>query len=142
MKLLCEAGTGYNNVDLEACRRKGITVMNVPAYSSDAVATLVSGSISGAVADAITHPISTVKTRLQVQGAAAAMGEGGVAKMALYRGPVHATSAIIKSEGVFALYTGLGAVLAAAAPGQALYFGGYEALKGALPQHPLSSFAN
>jgi hypothetical protein len=107
----------------------------------DAVATLVSGSISGAVADAITHPISTVKTRLQVQGAAAAMGEGGVAKMALYRGPVHATSAIIKSEGVFALYTGLGAVLAAAAPGQALYFGGYEALKGALPQHPLSSFA-
>ena len=80
----------------------------------DAVATLVSGSISGAVADAITHPISTVKTRLQVQGAAAAMGEGGVAKMALYRGPVHATSAIIKSEGVFALYTGLGAVLAAA----------------------------
>jgi glycerate dehydrogenase len=41
VKLLCEAGTGYNNVDLEACRRKGITVMNVPAYSSDAVATLV-----------------------------------------------------------------------------------------------------
>ena len=40
VKLLCEASTGYNNVDLEACRRKGITVMNVPAYS-DAVATLV-----------------------------------------------------------------------------------------------------
>jgi len=41
VKLLCEAGTGFNNVDIEACRARGITVMNVPAYSTDAVATLV-----------------------------------------------------------------------------------------------------
>ena len=41
VKLLCEAGTGYNNIDLDACRRKGVTVMNIPAYSSEAMASLV-----------------------------------------------------------------------------------------------------
>lgn len=38
VKLICEAGTGYNNLDLEAARRKGITVCNIPAYSSQRVA--------------------------------------------------------------------------------------------------------
>ena len=30
--------TGYNNVDLAACRERGVTVTNIPDYSSDAVA--------------------------------------------------------------------------------------------------------
>ena len=38
VKLICEAGTGYNNIDLEAARKKGITVCNIPAYSSERVA--------------------------------------------------------------------------------------------------------
>lgn len=38
VKLICEAGTGYNNLDLEAAKRKGITVCNIPAYSSQRVA--------------------------------------------------------------------------------------------------------
>lgn len=38
VKLICEAGTGYNNLDLEAARRKDITVCNIPAYSSQRVA--------------------------------------------------------------------------------------------------------
>ena len=38
VKLICEAGTGYNNLDLEAAGRKGITVCNIPAYSSQRVA--------------------------------------------------------------------------------------------------------
>jgi len=33
VKLLCEAGTGYNNVDLDTCRERGITVCNIPIYS-------------------------------------------------------------------------------------------------------------
>lgn len=38
VKLICEAGTGYNNIDLDACREKGIMVCNVPSYSSQRVA--------------------------------------------------------------------------------------------------------
>lgn len=38
VKIICEAGTGYNNIDLEAAREKGIVVCNVPSYSSERVA--------------------------------------------------------------------------------------------------------
>ena len=38
VKLICEAGTGYNNIAIDAAREKGITVCNVPAYSSERVA--------------------------------------------------------------------------------------------------------
>ena len=33
--------TGYNSIDLDACRRRGVAVANVPGYSSDSVAQLV-----------------------------------------------------------------------------------------------------
>lgn len=38
VKLIVEAGTGYNNLDLAAAREKGITVCNIPAYSTERVA--------------------------------------------------------------------------------------------------------
>ena len=38
VKLICEAGTGYNNIDLPACRDKGILVCNVPTYATEAMA--------------------------------------------------------------------------------------------------------
>ena len=41
VKLICEAGTGYNNIDLDAAREKGIAVCNVPAYSTQRVAQTV-----------------------------------------------------------------------------------------------------
>lgn len=41
VKVIQEAGTGFNNIDLAAAEAKGITVLNCPAYSSDAVAQLV-----------------------------------------------------------------------------------------------------
>lgn len=40
VKLICESGTGYNNIDVEAATEKGITVCNVPGYSTEAVAQL------------------------------------------------------------------------------------------------------
>ncbi|KYZ77397.1 hydroxyacid dehydrogenase [Anaerosporomusa subterranea] len=40
VKLICEAGTGYNNIDIAAAREKNITVCNVPGYSTEAVAQL------------------------------------------------------------------------------------------------------
>ena len=38
LKYIGVCATGYNVVDLEACRERGITVTNIPAYSTDAVA--------------------------------------------------------------------------------------------------------
>lgn len=38
VRLICEAGTGYNNIDIAAAKKKGITVCNIPAYSSQRVA--------------------------------------------------------------------------------------------------------
>lgn len=38
VKLICEAGTGYNNIALDAAAERGILVCNVPAYSSHRVA--------------------------------------------------------------------------------------------------------
>lgn len=40
VKLICEAGTGYNNIDIVAAKEKGIAVCNIPTYSTEAVATL------------------------------------------------------------------------------------------------------
>lgn len=40
VKLICEAGTGYNNIDIVAAREKNIAVCNIPSYSSEAVAHL------------------------------------------------------------------------------------------------------
>ena len=37
VKIICEAGTGFNNIDLEAAREKNIIVCNVPSYSTEAV---------------------------------------------------------------------------------------------------------
>ena len=38
VKLIVEAGTGYNNIDLDVARAKGITVCNIPVYSTERVA--------------------------------------------------------------------------------------------------------
>jgi glycerate dehydrogenase len=38
LKLICETATGYNNVDLEYCKSKGIRVTNVKGYSTPIVA--------------------------------------------------------------------------------------------------------
>ena len=37
VKLIVEAGTGYNNIDLNAAKERGITVCNIPAYSTERV---------------------------------------------------------------------------------------------------------
>lgn len=38
LKLICEAGTGINNINVELCRKRGVAVRNVAAYSTDSVA--------------------------------------------------------------------------------------------------------
>lgn len=38
LRLICETATGYNNVDIEYCRSRGITVTNAVGYSTPIVA--------------------------------------------------------------------------------------------------------
>lgn len=40
LKIVVRAGAGYDNLDLEACTRKGIVAMNTPGQNSNAVAEL------------------------------------------------------------------------------------------------------
>jgi len=40
LRLICEAGTGINNIDVDACSRRGVIVRNVAGYSTDSVAQL------------------------------------------------------------------------------------------------------
>lgn len=41
VKLVCVMATGYNNIDADAARRHGVTVCNVPGYSTDSVVQMI-----------------------------------------------------------------------------------------------------
>ena len=45
LKVIVRAGAGYDNIDLQAAKEKGICVMNTPGQNSNAVAELVFGMI-------------------------------------------------------------------------------------------------
>jgi len=80
------------------------------------------GASSGLVADGVTHPIDTIRTRLWVQGAK------GTDSAAAYRygGLLNGFVTMVRKEGVASLFKGFGSVALLTPLAHGLYFGSYE----------------
>jgi len=83
---------------------------------------MLAGAVAGAVEHLCMYPVDTVKTRMQ----AVQPGQPH------YTGVVKAFGSIISAEGVPRLYRGVSAIVLAALPSHAIYFGTYEFWKGYL----------
>ncbi len=68
LKLICVTATGYDNIDLDCCRERGITLCNVPAYSTDSVA-----QVTVAMALSLATHLSAYRTHVH-EGRYAASG--------------------------------------------------------------------
>lgn len=84
---------------------------------------LALGGSSCAIATSFTHPIDTVKLRLQLQGAFA------TETTAHYSGLFSGLFSIVRDEGFFALYMGLSPAILRAATYSATRLGMYEPLR-------------
>ncbi len=70
------------------------------------------------------HPLDTIKVRMQLTAASKAS-------------PLRTAASIVKNEGPFALYKGLGAVISAIVPKMSIRFVSFEAYKGWLRKSPV-----
>lgn len=100
---------------------------------------LLSGALAGLMADALVHPLDTLRARLQTQRtilpASSNLIHPTAAIPSSTLSPPSATQLffrIIRREGVRSLYRGFGAVAVGTIPGHALYFAGYELSKSTL----------
>jgi len=71
---------------------------------STTIGAFIGGGIAACGAVTATHPFETVKIRMQLQGELQQKG----AQPLHYRGPLHGAGVIVRSEGVRAIYRGLG----------------------------------
>ena len=86
------------------------------------------GGISAIIAESLTFPIDTAKTRLQLQGQDTERRWVRIR----YRGMGHAIATIVREEGVAAVYRGLSSALIRQAVYGTLKFGLYYSAKEAL----------
>ncbi len=90
--------------------------------SRDVSIDLAAGGIAGLVADAIMHPIDTVRTRLWSQDHPSQAAYR-------YRGLWHGLVDMRKKEGVGSLFKGFGSVVLLTPAAHSLYFASYELSK-------------
>lgn len=98
---------------------------------------LSTGAMSGVLARFFTHPMDTVKARLQVQGALAFQPAqvAGVGAVSLpYSSTSDAIRKVLHAEGMHGFYRGFGAVMGGVPLASAMYFGGYELSKRSIEQ--------
>jgi Mitochondrial carrier protein len=89
---------------------------------SIAVVNASSSAAAGIIGRIFTHPLDTVKARLQAPPRV--LGETTV-----YRGPIDALVSTARSEGLRGLYRGFGAVIVGGTPGTVLYLCSYDLAK-------------
>ncbi len=58
-RIVCIAATGYDNIDLETCRNRGVAVANVRGYSSNSVAQVTVGLVLSLVSRLPTYCAAT-----------------------------------------------------------------------------------
>ncbi len=58
-RIVCVAATGYDNIDLDICRRRGVAVANVKGYSTDSVAQVTVGLVLSLVSHLPTYCAAT-----------------------------------------------------------------------------------
>ncbi|KAL5213446.1 hypothetical protein ABZP36_024293 [Zizania latifolia] len=83
-------------------------------------ATLLIGSVAGAIASTATFPLEVARKQMQV---------GAVGGRQVYRNVIHAMYCIFRSEGAAGLYRGLGPSCIKLMPAAGISFMCYEALK-------------
>ena len=84
---------------------------------------LISGVLAGGAQTLIICPVELIKTKLQVQGR-------GILNRDVpnFKGPLEIVTKMVREEGIFSLYKGMGATLVRDLPAFGVYFGLYYSL--------------
>jgi len=88
----------------------------VPILRDQRMRLALAGALAGAFTTGILHPIDTAKTLRQTNPE-------------VFKSTMSCLKMIIRNQGFFALYAGIGPALLGAMPSSALYFGTYESVK-------------
>jgi len=102
--------SNYENINN---KNKHIPQKKIINRDNTVLISMISGLFAGSFAKTITHPIDTLKARIQVETKANE-------KIS------HAFKSVVNKEGIVGLYRGIGIAVFGSIPASVLYFGSYE----------------